>query len=104
VRLAYAVVRDEPPVVILAENIDVLNRSIAIRLIAQTPAHTLTAGDRTELRAALLEGRWGDAVARWIAVTDVPVDVYDDIEVNTDETVSADTTAIQIQLAPLFED
>jgi hypothetical protein len=103
-RLAYAVVRDEPPVVILAENIDVLHRAIAVQLIAQTPAHTLGDGDRGELRAALLEGRWGDAVARWIAVTGVAVDVYDDIVVDTDETISADSTTIQMQFSPLFED
>lgn len=103
-RLAYAVVRDEPPVVLLAENIDVLNRSIAARVIAQTPARTLSTADGSQLRAALLDGRWGDAVARWIAITDVAVDVYEDIEVETEATVSPDTTAIQIQFAPLFED
>jgi len=103
-RLAYAVVRDEPPVVILAENIDVLNRAIAVRLIAQTPAHTLTPMDRDALRAALLDARWGDAVARWIAVTDVPVDVYEDIDVVTDQTISADSATIQIQFSPLFEE
>src|SRR5688500_19370183 len=78
--LAYAVVRDNPPRVFAAENLDVLHRVLALKVVARTRGSDF--GPTADyVREALLEERWGDAVVAWINHTDIAVDVYDDLEV-----------------------
>lgn len=74
---AYAVVRDEVPRVYLAEDIETLERVLAVQVVAQLePASVSTSGRGGALREALLNERWGDAVGLWMEETGVFVDVY----------------------------
>jgi hypothetical protein len=100
--VACAVVRDDPPRVFVAQDIDTLNWVLACRLVAKTPAEELADGEREELRRALREERWGDAVFAFIARTGTAVDVYE----STDMHLAADAAVgpLELQLTPLFAD
>ncbi len=100
--VAYAVVRDDPPAVFLAEDLDVLQRALALHLVARTEPDRV-GGDVDELRTALLEERWGDAVYSWIRHTGVPIDVYTE-RLRTAADLPPDLIGIQLQFAPLFRD
>lgn len=101
--VAYAVVRDDPPSVFVAEDIDVLQRALALDLVARTESNRLDTQDRDALRSALLEERWGDAVHSWILHTGIAIDVYTQ-RVATAEDLPADLIGAQLQFAPLFRD
>ena len=103
IRVAYAVVHDGGPQVLLAEDIDVLQRLIAIRVVACTEPKRLRGGNVHMIREALLDERWGDAVAEWIESTGIAVDVYEDIEVWNEEFLAPDVTSFEIRAAPLFQ-
>ena len=101
--LAYAVVRDNPPRVFAAENLDVLHRVLALKVVARTRGSDF--GPTADyVREALLEERWGDAVVAWINHTDIAVDVYDDLEVWTAEMLGdPELGNAELQFTPLFE-
>jgi hypothetical protein len=80
--VACAVVRDDPPRVFVAEDLDTLNWVLANQLVAKTPGRDLPPGERTALRQALLEERWGDAVFAFIGRTGLAVDVYESTELH----------------------
>ncbi|MGH2786397.1 MAG: hypothetical protein ACRDJV_00625 [Actinomycetota bacterium] len=103
---AYAVVREEDPKVFLAESADVLSRVLALQVVAQVPAATVRSSARLEeMRSALLEERWGDALVAWIEETDTPVDVYDEaLTVWSNEGLDAEGASMEIRMAPLFEE
>jgi len=98
--VACAVVRDDPPRVFVAENLDTLNWVLACQLVAATPGGELPEGERNALRQALREERWGDAVFAFIARTGVAVDVYESTELH----LAADAAVgpLELQLTPLF--
>lgn len=100
--VACAVVRDDPPRVFVAEDLDTLNWVLACQLVAKTPGHDLPRGEREALRQALREERWGDAVFAFIARTGTAVDVYESTEMHA----SADAAVgpLELQLTPLFVD
>ena len=77
--VACAVVRDDPPRVFVAEDLDTLNWVLACQLVATTPGRDLPPGERAALRQALSEERWGDA---FIARTGVAVDFYESTELH----------------------
>lgn len=101
--IAYAVVRDDPPSVFLAEDLDVLQRALALHLVARTSVDRLASEDRASLRTALLEERWGDAVFSWIEHTGIAIDVYTE-RVRTSEDLPPDLIGAQLQFAPLFRE
>ena len=103
---AYAVVREEEPKVFLAESADVLSRVLALQVVAQLPAATVRSSARLEeMRSALLEERWGDALVAWIEETETPVDVYDEsLVVWTNEALDAEQASMEIRMSPLFGD
>jgi hypothetical protein len=98
--IACAVLRDDPPVVIAADDLESLNWVLAIKVIATTPARQLPADLRDELRRALVEERWGDAVAAWIDRTGVAVDVYPSMELHGADDV--ELASLELQFQPLF--
>lgn len=100
--VAYAVVREDPPEVYVAEDMDALNWVLALKVVARTPARQLPSGVRSGLRAALLEERWGDAVHQWIDHTQVAVDVYPSMELYQRSDVALGS--VEMQFLPLFED
>ncbi len=93
-------VREDPPRVFLAEDLDSLNWVLALRLIANTPSRDLAPEVRDELRGALLEERWGDAVVAWIERTGVPVDVYPSMELS--QAGDVELASLELQFQPLF--
>ena len=99
---AYAVVRDDPPQVLAAEDIDVLHWRLALDLVARTSARSLLPGQADRLRQALLEERWADAVFEWISITGVAVDVYTDLRVWS--AAEIETAPLELQFTPLFTD
>jgi len=98
--IACAVLRDDPPVVIAADDLESLNWVLAIKVIATTPTRQLPADLCDELRRALVEERWGDAVAAWIERTGVAVDVYPSMELYGAADVALG--ALELQFQPLF--
>jgi len=100
--VACAVVRDDPPRVFVAEDIETLNWVLACQLVAATPGRDLPAGERAALRQALREERWGDAVFAFIARTGTAVDVYESTELHL--TADAAMGPLELQLTPLFTD
>ncbi|MDG1198741.1 MAG: hypothetical protein P8R36_04465 [Actinomycetota bacterium] len=102
--VAYAVVRSEPPEVFLATDVEVLHRVLAAELVARAASGTFDMNELTELREALLEERWGDAVSRWIACSGIEVDVYTHLHVYSSEDLPPDLIGAQIQFSPLFQE
>ncbi len=103
---AYAIVRGEEPVVVLAEDAHVLSRALALTLVAQLPARRVSSAARLgEMRQALLEERWADALVSWMEETETAVDVYDETpRVWTGAELDAEQASLEIRVAPLFAD
>jgi hypothetical protein len=99
--VACAVVRDDPPEVFIANDQETLNWVLALKLIARTPGRDLDEGFREQLRQALLDERWGDAVELWMR-TRPEVDVYPSFELYTERDV--ELAAQELEFTPLFED
>ncbi len=102
--VAYAVVRQDPPEVFVAEDIEVLNRVLALESVARTSPDALETAERHELRTALLEERWADAVVRWMRLCGVAVDVYTHLHVYSAADIPADLVGAQLQFAPIFRE
>lgn len=102
--VAYAVVRQDPPEVFVAEDVDVLNRVLALELVGRTLSTDLSDKERATLRGALLEERWADAVVQWMRLRGVAVDVYTHLHVYTDQDAPAELVGAQLQFAPIFRD
>lgn len=104
-RVAVAIIRGDPPGVTVAESDEVLGRLLALQVVAQTdPAELKEAGSLEEIRSALLEERWADAVSGWIDSTGMVVDAYPDEMLWTDARVDAEAASFEIRLAPIFKD
>jgi hypothetical protein len=101
---AYAVVRQEEPQVFLAENAKVLDRVLALNLVARLPHSSVTSDARLrEMRNALLEERWADALVAWIEETGVAVDVYDEpLRPWTEAMLDREQASMEIRISPLF--
>ncbi len=98
--VACAVVRDNPPRVFVAEDLDTLHWVLACRLVAATPGRDLPPGEREALRQALREQRWSDALFAFISRTGVAVDVYESTELYAP--ADAAVAPVELQLTPLF--
>lgn len=103
---AYAIVRGEEPQLVLAENADVLSRALALTLVAQLSANRVSSASRlTEMREALLEERWADALVSWMEETDTAVDVYDEApRIWTGVELDQEQASMEIRVSPLFTD
>lgn len=104
-RVATAVLRGDPPQVFLAKSDAVLGRLVALRLVARSsPREVAQSGLLENIRRALLEERWGDAVDLWMRATGQELDAYPDEEIATEERLDEDYAAVEIRLSPIFED
>lgn len=99
--VAVAVIRDDPPSVLVAADLDVLHRVLAVRLLAR--AGEIPEERKRQLQDALLKEQWSDAVAIWIEHTGVAVDVYTE-DVLTDADYPEALLSAQMQFSPLFSD
>lgn len=100
--VACAVVRDEPPELFIADDIDTLNWVLALHLIARTPGRDIPSELRERLRSALTEERWGDAVELWLRIHPGEIDVYPSY--NYFRPGDVDLAAQELQFTPLFAD
>lgn len=101
---AYAIVRGEEPKVVIAEDAQVLSRALAVTLVAQLPAKQVSSEARLEdMKQALLEERWADALVSWMEETETSVDVYDEsLPIWTATELDEEQTSLEIRMAPLF--
>lgn len=99
--VAIAVVRDDPPSILVADDLEVLHRALAVRLVAKTDPARIPARRRDALRASLLDERWSDAVAHWIEQHGIAIDVYTE-DVLSGNDLPPDLLGAQMQLSPLF--
>jgi hypothetical protein len=100
--VAYAVVREESPLVLLADDVDILQRVIATRVVAQTDGSQIAPDLLENLQRSLLDEQWGDAVSQWIEYTGVPIDVYTHIEIWSEDMLPVDLTNLELRTTPLF--
>lgn len=100
--VACAVVRDDPPGVYAADDLETLNWVLAVQLVAATPASQLAPDVRDALRTALLEERWGEAVEVWMRAREIEVDVYPSMSLA--EPADVALAPVEIQFLPLFGD
>lgn len=103
---AYAVVRGEEPQIFLASDAEVIARVLAVHLVARTSAADVSSPTRLqEMRTALLEERWADALVGWIEETGTAVDVYEErLKVWERDDLDLERATLEIRVAPLFED
>lgn len=99
--VAVAVLRDEPPEVFVAEDQNTLNWVLALKLIARTPGSEIRPALREQLRDALRNERWGEAVELWMT-SRTPVDVYPSFDFYTERDV--ELAAQELEFTPLFRD
>ncbi|MBK5289231.1 MAG: hypothetical protein JJE46_12285 [Acidimicrobiia bacterium] len=104
-RLAVGVLRGDPPEVFLASSAAVLGRVLALRLVARSdPSELRAKGVLDDIRAALLEERWADAVVAWMEATGSTIDGYPDEEVWTDSRLDLEFTALELRMTRIFGD
>lgn len=102
--VAYAVVREEPPIVYAADSIDILQRLLALEVVARSVPTDLDVKARDRMRKSLLDERWADAVVEWIDTTGIAIDVYTHLHVYSDDDLPSDLIGAQLQFAPLYRD
>ena len=104
-RVAVAIVRGDPPRVFVAQDHDVLGRVLALQVVARERPETF--GDPetvANVREALLEERWADAVFGWMTITGETVDAYPDEELWTSTALDGSRASFEIRMAPIFVD
>ena len=95
-------IHGDPPRVFIAESETVLGRVVALLVVAQTEPSEMQSNDQVRrVREALLDERWGDAVAAWISDVE-PVDAYPDELVWTNDLLEREQAAMEIRMAPIF--
>lgn len=101
---AVAIVRAHEPVVFLAEDVEAMNKVLALHLVAQLPASEVSSEARLrEMQEALLQERWADALIAWIDETGTPVDVYEEApKVWSEADLDSEQASMEIRMAPLF--
>ena len=99
--VAYAVVHSDPAAIYVASDIEVLQRVIALEVIARTDPRLL-GGSVEPIRFALMDERWAAAAAEWIAATGIGIDVYTNISVYDHDDLPQDLMGPQLQFSRLF--
>ena len=98
-----AVIRGEDPEVIVADSMATLDRVLAFEFVAKTPLEIHDPAALEAIRQALLEEQWGTAVAEWTRVTGIPVDVWADSEVWTQDMLDQEFLGFEFQFSPVFK-
>jgi hypothetical protein len=101
--VSVAIVRGDPPQVFIAEDMETMNWVLALRLVATTPSDLIGEGQlRDDLREALLNEQWADAVVLWMECMGAEVDIYASEDLFTARDVEFAPT--ELQFTPLFRD
>ena len=103
-RVAYALIhqRNDPGEVLIAEDEESIGQAIARHVIARTSPRQLgsSVGD---IRSALLERRWADAILAWMEATGHVVDCYPDEPIWGPDS-EENPIEFELQFTPLFDD
>lgn len=101
-RVVYAVIHDSggDPEIIIAQDEDSLNQAMALELIASTAPESLGV-HLTEIRDALLDDRWADALVGWMSATGRIVDVYPDEPIR-ESVHDEESMKLELRLKPIF--
>lgn len=102
-RVAYAVVLGDDPIVVLAEDEDVLTRAVAVEVVAATPPAKL-GGHVDGIRQALLDDDWLEAVQLWMSATGNVIDAYPSERVWDEASLDEETTSMELRMKRLFSD
>lgn len=101
---AYAIVKSDPPQLFLADNAPVISRLIAVKVVAAADPSIFGSFRDANVRQALLEERWADAVVLWMDATGVDIDVYEEyVPVWTDDDLDAEMASMEIRMSRIFE-
>lgn len=102
---AIAIVKGDPPQVLLADSAAVMSRLIALRVVATSSPSDFAADTLAKIRQALLDERWADAVLAWMEATDTFIDVYDEyVPVWSEAEVGEQHTVLEVRVARIFDD
>ena len=104
-RVTYALIRDSgasDTEVLIADDDESIGQALALEIVANTTPNRLGPAV-TEIRDALMERRWADAVASWMEATGRVVDVHPDEPVRRSGPTD-DPVELQLLLRPIFED
>ncbi len=98
---AYAIRSGDTEQPLLADSEETLNKVIALKWIGEwDPGNH---GGADEVRAALLEERWGDAVVAWMQATGEVLDIFPfGLEIHESADYPDDEFGLRIQTSPLF--
>lgn len=99
--VAVAIVHGDPPEVFVAEDMDVLHWTLALKWVAQAHPSTVV-GVRDSLRRDLLAEQWADAVVTYMDHIGTVVDVFPQHDFFTERSVAMG--AAELQFTPLFRD
>ncbi len=102
VGVAYAVVRDDPPAVFLADDLEILTRVLVNEVVGKTDPATLPKHAVEEIREALLTQQWDDAVTVWMDATNVTIDIYPHLPVHRSAEVPEDLFGSAMQFSRIF--
>ena len=100
--VAHAVVREDPPRVFIANDEATLNWVLAIRLVAESPLGYFSEYVRSQLRKAIMQERWGDAVQLWVERSGIAVDFYPSTELFMASDVAM--SEVEVQFTTLFQE
>jgi hypothetical protein len=100
--VALAVVHGDPPEVFVADDMDVLHWVLALQWVARASGSNLPEDKRENLRSALLEERWADAVLDYMEYRGTVVDVFPSYDFY--EARHVVLGAAELQFKPLFRD
>lgn len=97
--------RGDPSRVFVADSDAVLSRLLAIELVARSRPESFNSETQLQtIRIALLDSRWGEAVALWMEATGEIVDTHPDEVVRTAKGLDSTGAALEISLAPIFDE
>lgn len=99
---AHAIRRGDQTEILLADSQETLNKLIALRWVGEwTPEPGDVAAD--EVRQAILDERWGDAVSGWMDATDEVLDIYPfGVQIHEARDVPDGEFGPRVQTTPLF--
>jgi hypothetical protein len=97
-RVAVGVVRSDPPQIFIAPDAETLSRVIAVRLVARSGPADLDPGALDQVRSALLNKDWVEALTLWMLATGEAVDAYPDEDIVglDDETASRELSVARV--------
>jgi hypothetical protein len=90
--------------VFIAENQTVLERVVALEVVAASDRRDLRDGSREALRERLLDEEWGFAIQEWMGETNTVIDFYPDEAIWLDSDITEERAALDVRMSRLFSD